>query len=190
MLYRFFLPAFHSFSTAHLNCRGTQPFNIYHVRVANDANLSPRCPPSTLQQEEKKRRAEKEIKQEARFCVASVRCPLSAARVCVQPAILRGTAVFNLHYSGIALNSARPALSTALSVSKDLPCTIPGTCTIYHVDIILLMAAFFYSTWFIRMKCIVIYVACKLARSLSSTYFGISTSMHGQSFLGGSCSRR
>ena len=55
---------------------------------------------------------------------------LSTVRVCVQPALLRGTAVPNLHYSGIALNSAGPALLRALSVSRDFTCTIPGTCTI------------------------------------------------------------
>ena len=50
--------------------------------------------------------------------------------VCVQPALLRGTAVPNLHYSGTALNSAGPALLRALCVSRDFTCTIPGTCTI------------------------------------------------------------
>ena len=55
---------------------------------------------------------------------------LSTVRVCVQPALLRGTEVPNLHYSGIALNSAGPALLRALSVSRDFACTIPGTCTI------------------------------------------------------------
>ena len=44
---------------------------------------------------------------------------LSTVRVCVQPALLRGTAVPNLHYnSGIALNSAGPALLRALSVQR------------------------------------------------------------------------
>ena len=38
---------------------------------------------------------------------------LSTVRVCVQPALLRGTEVPNLHYSGIALNSAGPALYRA-----------------------------------------------------------------------------
>ena len=55
---------------------------------------------------------------------------LSTVRVFVQPALLRDTTVPNLHYSGIALNSAGPALLRALSVSRDFTCTIPGTCTI------------------------------------------------------------
>ena len=57
-------------------------------------------------------------------------CPLFAFRVCVQCALLRGTAVPNLHYSGICLNSAGTPLFRALSASRDFTCTIPGTCTI------------------------------------------------------------
>ena len=53
-------------------------------------------------------------------------CPLFV-RVCVQPALLRGTAVPNRHYSGICINGAGPALLTALSVSRDFTGTIPGT---------------------------------------------------------------
>ena len=102
MLHRFFLPQ-HSFSTTHLNCRANQPFNIYYV--ANEANLSPRCPPSMLQDE--KRQAEKETRQEAHCKKTSnhvllypppslrrdktISCPLSAVRC---------PCVSNLHYSG------------------------------------------------------------------------------------------
>ena len=50
--------------------------------------------------------------------------------VYVQLALLRGTAVPYLHYSGIRLISAGPAISRALSVSIDFTCTIPGTCAI------------------------------------------------------------
>ena len=45
------------------------------------------------------------------------------------PALLRGTEVPNLHYSGTSLNSAGPALLRAPSVYRDFTCTIPGTCT-------------------------------------------------------------
>ena len=239
-----FLPQ-HSFSTAHLNCRANQPFNIYHVAI--EANLGPRCPPSMLQDKKKtsrkrnttgeahckktsnyvllypppslrrdntisclpgapasmlqekntnrdkhdrKRTARKTnngvppalttsqqtlsrltgapawrhalrsspssrsvllmaqftvrprhgapLRRALRVCsstctlvsvlrLSAVRCPLP---VCVQPALLRGTAVPNLHYRGTALDSAGPALWRALSVSRDFSCTIPGTCTI------------------------------------------------------------
>ena len=62
--------------------------------------------------------------------VSVLRETLSIVRVCIHHALLRGTVVLNLHYSGIALNSAGPALLRALSVSGDFTCTIPGTCTI------------------------------------------------------------
>ena len=50
--------------------------------------------------------------------------------VCLTCTIAGRTAVPNLHCSGICLNIAGPALSRALSVSRDFTCTIPGTCTI------------------------------------------------------------
>ena len=49
--------------------------------------------------------------------------------VCVQPALKRGTAVPNLRYSGICLNSAGRTIEDAVCVER-FTCTIPGTCTI------------------------------------------------------------
>ena len=104
-----FLPQ-DSWSTAHLNCRANQPFNIYHV--ANEANLSPRCPLSMLQ--DKKRQAEKETRQEAHCKITSNHGALlrRALRVCSSTctlvSVLRLSAVrcplpvcvSNLHYCG------------------------------------------------------------------------------------------
>ena len=70
-----------------------------------------------------------------RFCVASVRC--LSVRVCAQPALLRGTAVPNLHYSGICLSSAGPALLRVLSMSRYFACIITGTCTIQPALVVL-----------------------------------------------------
>ena len=50
--------------------------------------------------------------------------------VCSEPALLRGAVVPNQHYSGSSLNSAGPALLRALSVSRDITDTTPGTGTI------------------------------------------------------------
>ena len=66
--------------------------------------------------------------------VSVLRVSAVCLSVCVQLALLRGTAVPNLrHYSGICLNSAGPALLRALYVSRDFTCTITGTCTIQPV---------------------------------------------------------
>ena len=57
-------------------------------------------------------------------------CPLFACPCVCPTCTIAGHAVPNLHYNGIFLYSAGPALLRALSVSRDFTCTIPGTCTI------------------------------------------------------------
>ena len=62
-------------------------------------------------------------------------CPLVCRGVCVcvhsssEPALLGGTAAPNRHYNWPSLNSAGLALLRALSVSRNLTGTIPGTGT-------------------------------------------------------------